>query len=1042
MAIIVASSGGDWLRAALRTLRAQGYPRLAVVGVDNASTDDTGEIMRERLGASRVLRLDRNRGFARAVFEALREYTDAKADYVLLVHDDMALMPDAVQWLVRAMEADPRLAIAGPKLREWDEDALLQSVGMSADVFGRAERQLDDGELDQGQHDSRRDTLYVPTAGMMIRADLFNRIGGFDPRFVVFREDMDLCWRAWNTGSRVAVVPEAVGYHVAAAANGLRESMDMSRARYLIERNTLATTIKNYSLRRLAWLLPAGFALAVIRTLALVVARRFGEAFSIIRAYVWNISQLGGTLTRRRVVQTARTRTDKQVGALFAAGLPRLQQYSDSFNELIAGTNTSALIDAEEVERIGIDPLADQPLQRFLRDRPLVLLGVPLLLAFLFSIAPLLGSGPVVGGQITPWPDSAATFLRNYVSPWGAEPLGSASFPSPIQAVFGIVGTVLGGNAWLSGRLLVFGLLPLAFVTTLRAGRLVTSRPWPRVVGATVYVLSPVVLGTLSRGQYGLLVVAALLPAAASLTITTASPQTVRGRAWRSTALLGLTLMLALAAAPIDGLLLVVGVLVGAVTAALRGWWRPLARLLVGLAGAGALLAPWLLDLARNGGPAGGTLANTVGLPATEPLSPWRALLGQPQTVDGLDGVLGFGMLLLPAAVFIGVLFVGMRSRPLITGALCLAVAVAGTLAWLAQWAGVPLLDTTTLLLPGVLALAVLATVVTRWSADLLTAADFGASQVGAAVGVLVGIGGVLAGLGLLTAGPWQSLSLDPTLVPAFIGSEGDEVGQYRVLLLDTDDEGGVTWEITDDDGPDMSEYGTIRDQALTDLINDTVTQISDGVGSGAAATLGVLNIRYVVLLEPDPTLQTALSGQVDLDPLSSQAAVTYQVRTWLPRAGILGQPQADRLLATGDPGPTGPLDITLSQVRPGRYTTDTLDSDRGLLVVSESTSSAWRAVGGGDELQQVEVPAINAFRVEETTFNFTVAVEGGLRRRAVVAGQILVALIVLSLAVRPPGASVREERVTSMPADLVGLADQTMALPKIDPDRPPAGAS
>ena len=167
---------------------------------------------------------------------------------------------------------------------------------------------------------------------------------------------------------------------------------------------------------------------------------------------------------------------------------------------------------------------------------------------------------------------------------------------------------------------------------------------------------------------------------------------------------------------------------------------------------------------------------------------------------------------------------------------------------------------------------------------------------------------------------------------------------------------GAVRWEITDDDGPDMSEYGTIRDRMLTDLVGDTVTQISDGVGSGAAATLGVLNVRYVVLLQPDPELQTALSGQVDLDPLSSEAAVTYQVRTWLPRAGLLGEAQADRLLATGDPGPTVPAQITLPQARPGRYESDNLDSGRGLLVVSESRSSAWRAVAGGQELQQVEI--------------------------------------------------------------------------------------
>lgn len=98
--------------------------------------------------------------------------------------------------------------------------------------------------------------------------------------------------------------------------------------------------------------------------------------------------------------------------------------------------------------------------------------------------------------------------------------------------------------------------------------------------------------------------------------------------------------------------------------------------------------------------------------------------------------------------------------------------------------------------------------------------------------------------------------------------------------------------------------------------------------------------------------------------------------------------------------------------------------------------------MGGGQELQQVEVGAINAFRVDDTTFNFTVAIDGGLRRRAVVAIQILIALIVLSLAVRPPGAKVRDERVTSMPAELVGIADTTTSFARIDPDDPPPPGS
>jgi GT2 family glycosyltransferase len=1055
LAVVVTHDGVEWIAAALRTLAAQRYPALEVLVVDNASTDGTADAAARRVGEDRVLRLDANVGFGRAVAAALRSDLADGVEHVLLVHDDMALMPDAVQWLVDALESDPTLAIVGPKLREWDEEALLQQVGMSADAFGHAESGLDPGELDQGQHDARGDVLYVSTAGMLVRRELFRTVGGFDARFTAFRDDLDLCWRAWLAGRRVGVVPQAVGYHHGAAAAGTRSGADPTESRYLVERNTLAAMVKNYSARRLAWVLPVGFLLDTLRLAALLLSRRFGEGLAVVRAYAWNLGQLPATLRRRRVVQSTRRQPDSRLSSLFTPGLPRLRHYLDSVLETVAGGSTRALVDADDVGRAGIDPLADQPIQRFLRDRPLILLGVPLLIAFALSLGGFLGPGQIVGGQVAPWPESATTFLRDYLSPWSAEPLGSASFPSPVQPFLGLVSLAAGGGAWLAQRVAVFGLLPLAFVTTLRAGRLVTSRPWPRVVGATAYTVSPVVLSPLGEGRWGIAVLAALLPAVVSLTVTTANPGTRPGVAWRSTALLAIALVVVLAAAPVEGLLGLLAVAAAAVVALLRGWVRPLLRLAVGTGGAVLLLAPWLLDLLRDGGPDSPTLATGGVRAAAVDLPAWRALLGQPAGVDGLSGVLAVLVVLVPAAVLLGALVVGMRARPMVTGALVLLLTLSAAAAWAAAAVHLPLVHAPALLLPGALALSVLAIVVARWSAETLTASDFGLSQVGTAVAGIILAVGLLGGLALLAGGPWRALSVDPVLVPAFIGAEQDRVGPYRVLLLDADDpEDGtaagsvaVRWELTGADGPAMTAYGSLRDAALTDLLDDVVTRVAAGADASAAATLGVLNVRYVVLVEPDDVLRAALSRQVDLEPLPSTAAVTYRVRTWLPRAGVLPEPAAGRLLATGDPGATDGLPLVpLRQERPGVFAGTLPAPAEGVVVVAEAASPAWRAAVPGGELEQVEAPHINAFRLEagaaEAGAGIRAAVGGGLRHRVVVALQVVVALILLSLALRPP-AGAREQqrrRVESLPTDLVGLADATTTIPRIDPSAPPPG--
>lgn len=1044
LAVVVATDGADWLTPTLRTLAAQRYPRLTVVGVDNASTDDTAAVMTRRLGEDHVIRMQSDIGFGRAVAAVLRSDHGADVDYVLLVHDDMALMPDALQWLVDAMESDHGLSVVGPKLREWDEETVLQQVGMSIDALGRAEPRIEPGELDQGQHDGRTDVLYVSTAGMLLRRDVFATLGGFDPRFGVFRDDLDLCWRVWVAGRRVGVVTDAIGYHVGSAANGSRPGIDLAEARYLVERNTLMSMLKNYSARRLVWVLPLSVVLNVVRIVGLALARRFGEAFGIVRAYFFNLGQLPATLRRRRIVQSTRRRSDRRLSALFTPGLPRFRQYGERIAETLAGGSTRALVDAEDVARAGIDPLAEQPVRRFLRDRPLVLIGVPLLFAFAASLIGFLGSGPIVGGEIAAWPRSPVAFLENYLSPWGGEPLASASFASPVQAVLGMLSVTLGGSAWFAQRVLVFGLVPLAFVTTLRAGRLVTDRPWPRVVGAAIYTLSPAVLGTVSQGRYSLAVLAALLPAVVSLTITTADPRTPTGVAWRSTALLSLSLLLVLGSAPAAGLLAVVVVVTAVLVILLRGWVRPLLRLTVATAGAILILSPWLYDLGRHGGPSGDTMGLSGALDPAVALPVWRALLGQPTAVAGLEGALQIGMLCLPVAVLIGALFVGLRTRPLVTGALVVIFVLSGAAAWAVWWYRVPLLQPAALLVAGALALAVLGMVVSRWSTQMLGATDFGLTQVGTAVAGMALAVGLLSGLTLLAAGPWNGIAQDPQLLPAFIGVDTDRLGPYRVMVVGSDDDGSVRWEVTGPDGPRMTEFGTLRDKALTDLLTTTVTRITDGVGSASAATLGVLNIRYVVVSQPDPRLQTALSQQVDLEPLPSRSAVTYRVRTWLPRAGVVPEPAATRLLRSGDPGPTDGLAIApLEPERPGFFRGGGTGPAEGVLVVSEAASAAWRAATDGGaqdpvELDQVDAGPVNGFAVAVDQPGFRVAVAGGLRHRVVIALQVLVALALISLAIRPPGSKAVTRRQTSMPQDLVGLADTTTSFPRLRPGAPP----
>ena len=168
---------GPWLEEALASLAAQDYPALSVLVLDNASDADPTARIAAALPTAFVRRLAENVGFAAAANEALS--TVEGATFLLFCHDDVALDPDAVRVMVEEAYRS-NAAIVGPKLVDYDHPEVLLEVGMSVDHYGVPFSGIEPGEIDQEQHDGVRDVFFVSHAAMLVRADLFRELGGFD----------------------------------------------------------------------------------------------------------------------------------------------------------------------------------------------------------------------------------------------------------------------------------------------------------------------------------------------------------------------------------------------------------------------------------------------------------------------------------------------------------------------------------------------------------------------------------------------------------------------------------------------------------------------------------------------------------------------------------------------------------------------------------------------------------------------------------------------------------------------------------------------
>ncbi|MGV8968057.1 MAG: glycosyltransferase family 2 protein [Cellulomonas sp.] len=147
----------------------------------------------------------------------------ARAGWLWLLHDDCAPEPAALDELVRAVEHSPSVALAGVKQRSWADPALLLELGVTTSRLGRRMTGIEEGEVDQGQHDGRDDVLAVGLAGALVRRDVWDALGGTDPRLGPFGDGLDLSRRARLAGHRVVVVPSAAVRHAQASYNGLRD---------------------------------------------------------------------------------------------------------------------------------------------------------------------------------------------------------------------------------------------------------------------------------------------------------------------------------------------------------------------------------------------------------------------------------------------------------------------------------------------------------------------------------------------------------------------------------------------------------------------------------------------------------------------------------------------------------------------------------------------------------------------------------------------------------------------------------------------------
>ncbi len=225
--------------------------------VDNASTDGSAEMVCQRFPTVHLIAHDENVGFAAGNNLALREMGFGPLDqrdqksfsrHVLFLNPDTRVVDDALGAMVRFLDATPRIGAAGARLVHGDGSfqhsafAFPGLVQIFLDFFPLHQRLLD-SRLN-GRYPRRRYEAGKPFAvdhplgaALMIRAETLDQVGGFDERFFMYCEEIDLCRRIKAAGWEIYCVPQAAIVHlVAQSTRQFRDRMFVAlwRSRFLM----------------------------------------------------------------------------------------------------------------------------------------------------------------------------------------------------------------------------------------------------------------------------------------------------------------------------------------------------------------------------------------------------------------------------------------------------------------------------------------------------------------------------------------------------------------------------------------------------------------------------------------------------------------------------------------------------------------------------------------------------------------------------------------------------------------------------------------
>jgi len=228
--LILNWNGKHLLKPCLDSVTAIDYPNYSVMVIDNGSVDDSVKVVNENFPNVDILELKNNYGFAGGYNRCFTRLKDEYSGFILLLNNDTVVDPDILNSFIQAKEKYGDNNIYGGKIFYHNNPEVIWYAGGNVNLkyFKISHRGI--RQTDSVEYSKHMQTDYITGCCQFTSMEVINQLNGFDERFNMYGEDVDLCLRAKKVGIQCYYWPDAkLWHHISSSLGGEFSIKKMSK---------------------------------------------------------------------------------------------------------------------------------------------------------------------------------------------------------------------------------------------------------------------------------------------------------------------------------------------------------------------------------------------------------------------------------------------------------------------------------------------------------------------------------------------------------------------------------------------------------------------------------------------------------------------------------------------------------------------------------------------------------------------------------------------------------------------------------------------